>query len=442
MHLTRFLLTTVLVIYSVSVPLAHSQSMPATAQTDFYFAHITDGGSDDEKWTTQIRFVNSNPFAVSGNLQFYSQDGTPLLVDLGGGSFSSFGEPVPAFGSLLLETKGTSPVLRTGFAKGTFDAPVQATAEFRLWKNGRFGTGVSVDGISPNTQFVTFADSSSGIAVANPNSSAVSCTVQFLNASGFIVKKDSISLGPLNQTAFVLGSRFALPDNSTGSAYVGCSQPVASLAIAGNKNGITGSMPSGAFAVPSNQQARIQRLFKHLVKVLNAVPNNELSVGQVNLRIGSSLILNASAITSSNLVFVELAVAELLADSDSELAYVIAHELGHIFQASKGLQFYASNRELDADRFAVVAALWAGYDPYAGAGALGKLAMVTVNTSINAQLFDNLTDPHTSFSNRMGSMYSLIVSACSSPDWDAFCSSTRNTLHPHMPTPLGVSATQ
>ena len=62
--------------------------------------------------------------------------------------------------------------------------------------------------------------------------------------------------------------------------------------------------------------------------------------------------------------------------------------------------------------------------------------MVTKNASINAQRFDDLNDPHTSFTNRMIQLFGLIESVCSTPDLDSFCSRTREIFHPHMPTPL------
>ena len=163
------------------------------------------------------------------------------------------------------------------------------------------------------------------------------------------------------------------------------------------------------------------------------------AVGQPELLIGTGLILNAVAEPARNRVTIWLALAELLADSPSELAYVIAHELGHIFQASRGLKLYPSNYELDADMFAVVAAFWADYDAYAAAGALGKLAMVTKKASINAQRYDDLNDPHTSFTNRLIQVFGLIEGLCSTPSWDPFCTRTRDIFHPHMPTPLRMN---
>ena len=294
-----------------------------------------------------------------------------------------------------------------------------------------------MDGIVPNTRFWTFADAFTGIAIANPNSVSVSCTGQFVSSSGFVISGKDLFLSSLNQTSFTIGSFLSLPPGSVGSFLISqCTEPVVSLAIAGNNLGITSSLPSGASALPQNHEANIRKIFKHLVKTLNNVPDGVFAVGQPELLIGKGLILNAVAEPARNRVTIWLALAELLADSPSELAYVIAHELGHIYQASHGQTFDPRNYELDADTFALVAALVANYDAYAAAGALGKLAMVTKNASINAQRFDDLNDPHTSFTNRMIQLYGVIESICSYPDLDSFCSQTRKLFHPHMPTVL------
>ena len=413
-----------------------AQLQPASSQTDFYFAHITDGGTDSERWTTQFRFVNPHSFQATGTLRFFTQNGGPLTVDFGTGSGDFFREDIPARGSVCFETKGTSPDLNVGFVQAIFDSPIQATAEFRVWRNDVFSNGTSVDGIVPNTRFWTFADAFTGIAVANPNQSFVSCTGIFLDSHGNIIRQTTISLPAFNHQAFNLGSFLTLPQNIEGSYIITCPEPVVSLAIAGNNKGITSSLPSGAYALPQNHEANIRRIFKHLVKTLNSTPDGKYAVGQPELLIGRGLILNAVAEQDRNRVTIWLALAELLADSPSELAYVIAHELGHIYQASHGQIFEPNNYELDADVFALFAAFFADYDAFAAAGALGKLAMVTKNASINAQRFDDLNDPHTSFTNRMIQLYGVIERVCSFPDNDSFCSRTREIFHPHMPPPL------
>ena len=215
---------------------------------------------------------------------------------------------------------------------------------------------------------------------------------------------------------------------------IGCPEPVVSLAIAGNNKGITSSLPSGHFAFPPNHRSNIQRIFKHLLKNLNNFADGLFAVGQPRLVIASNQRANAFA--SNNTVTIELGLAELLADSPSELAWIIAHELGHIYQASNGLQFFTTNSEIDADIYATFANLFSGYDPYAGAGVLGKLAMASGSTSLIIQIFENLLDPHTSFSNRIGTIFAVIEIVCDSEEARTGCQVYHDIVHPHLPAPL------
>src|SRR5581483_10134032 len=95
-----------------------------------------------------------------------------------------------------------------------------------------------------------------------------------------------------------------------------------------------------------------------------------------------------------------------------------------------------SSPELDADTFSVFALLFAGYDPYAAGGMLGKLAMVSGGTNLLIQFWEILTDPHTSFSNRLDKIFGVIRSACSTPAFSSFCRQYHDIVHPHLAAPL------
>jgi predicted Zn-dependent protease len=145
--------------------------------------------------------------------------------------------------------------------------------------------------------------------------------------------------------------------------------------------------------------------------------------------------LNAFASSSTNTIVIGLGLAELIADSPSELAHLIGHELGHLYQALHGLTLHP-NAELDADIFGFIATLIAGYDPYGGAGWLGKAMMLTRTTNPIIQIFENISSPHTSFSYRMENLLDAMELACSHPDVASFCQQYREIFHPHVPGPL------
>ena len=120
-------------------------------------------------------------------------------------------------------------------------------------------------------------------------------------------------------------------------------------------------------------------------------------------------------------------LAELISDSESELAFVVGHELGHIIQNKiQQLAFVPTNVEEEADEYGVFLSLLSGYDPYAGAGALAKLAIASGTAGLVSQVFDNLsTDPHGSFNNRLSLMFTYMQAVCALPQAQSSCPYTR-----------------
>ena len=123
---------------------------------------------------------------------------------------------------------------------------------------------------------------------------------------------------------------------------------------------------------------------------------------------------------SLNKVHIFMNIAELMSDSESELAFVIAHELGHIIQGQgtghgpSYLHFVPTDIEWDADIWGLWLSLGAGYDPYGGTGALGRL--YTVDQQLLAPNFDGISgDAHGSLTQRLGVIFSELQWACQQP---------------------------
>jgi predicted Zn-dependent protease len=150
--------------------------------------------------------------------------------------------------------------------------------------------------------------------------------------------------------------------------------------------------------------------------------------------------INALAYPAQNEVHIFLNLAELISDSESELAFVVAHELGHIIQARLGrLALVPGNAELDADQYGMLLSLVAGYDPYGAAGALAKLAMASGSANLVAQNFDALVataglDLHGSFNNRLALIFQNMQTICALPQLQTFCAQYKSVIHPHLPS--------
>jgi hypothetical protein len=155
-----------------------------------------------------------------------------------------------------------------------------------------------------------------------------------------------------------------------------------------------------------------------------------------SLYLNTEPVINAYA-TKGQEVHIFVALAELIHDSQSELAFAMAHEMGHIVQQRTGtLYFVNNNPEFDADVWGVLVSLLAGYDPYAGSGALAKLSMVTGDVGLQQQFEDQSSqDAHKSFVSRIEIMYDALKGVCGiNTDFQNLCNQYRSQAHPHFPS--------
>jgi hypothetical protein len=318
---------------------------------------------------------------------------------------------------------------------------VLAVEEFQNWRSGAFTNGASVTASGMTYAFQTYADRYTGFAVANPSEYVIRCSGTLTDNIGNILGTKSFTLSGRGQTSFGVGDAFNLSSTSPTSYLLTCTwtnttinpapAPFSALAIAGDSRGITSSMPTGDFAMPGSSYRLAWNAFYHLVKAFNSKSGFE--VGQPVVRLLNDPIINATYDSANNIVTVNLALIELLADSPSEVAYVIAHALGHAHQRLAGNNF-DPNVELDADQFSLFGLLFTGYDTYAAAGALGKLAVASEQSGLVSPLFDNLhEDPHKSFTTRMGLIMGESQTVCGLPQAADLCGMQQSLFHIHMP---------
>ena len=139
-------------------------------------------------------------------------------------------------------------------------------------------------------------------------------------------------------------------------------------AVRGDSSGVLSTLPSGGYKWPTNRFDDIWLAYLTVLQVARDL--DPVFSAPIRLDISPALEVNAYA-RDGNVVTVNLAMAELISDSRSEPAWVVGHELGHIYQQRSRLNFFA-NPEDDADVWGLLLSLLAGYDPYAAAGTLSK----------------------------------------------------------------------
>jgi Zn-dependent protease with chaperone function len=382
-------------------------------------------------------------FNILGN------DGSPLSLDVGLGFGSHFNFTIPPSGSRTFRSRIASPSIQTGWAIASSSIPLQATVLFSLIQNGIAQFQVSAPATLPSPVYWSSANNLLGIAIANPFSSGTAnMTLQAIDSQGQTVSQTTLSLGAMQHTSFNASQKFPnLPTNFTGTVKI-FGQTASDYFLAWTLNtdsGVLSSLPAGRAEWPVSHWERIWLVYQ---RVLDAAQRTLIPKGvdltaapAAHLQITFEQVINAFA-NSDGTVQINAALSELISDSPSELAFAVAHELGHIVQYKTGKLLFNANREFDADQYGLIFSLVAGFDPYAAAGTLAKLDMAYGQAGLLAQLFDNFSgDLHGSFNQRLAAIYNTISAVCSDPAYTSYCSAYKTAIHPNFPpsVPLGIS---
>jgi hypothetical protein len=407
-------------------------AVPNSAQAALYFPQLVDGGPPGQQWQTKITITNPMSQTAHVIFGFYANDGSGLQLDFGSGTSSQLSVEVPANGSRIIRSSVASSNTVQGWAMAFSDSPVVATISFRATQNGNPLTEITAPSTLPTLVYRSSASASLGVAIANVFSNAtINASLDFYDAEGRTAGHTSVSVPPAGHISFTLGDRIPGLGATNGSIVIsGAENQDRFVAWTLNYDGGTFStLPSGEAELPVAQWERIQLVFERVLSAARQV--NGFGTDPVELKISADPVINAFA--QGNSVTIYLALAELISDSPSELAFAVAHELGHVYQNRLGaLPYFPNNKEFDADIFGIIAVLSAGYDPYAGAGTLAKLSMASGQAGLMTQFEDQIgSDAHKSFNSRIDNMYQAMEFACGQNS--DLCGTYKSVYHPHLP---------
>jgi hypothetical protein len=440
-----------------AVPLcAQSTLVPMNAQSVLYFPHLTEGGPDvNNFWQATFTMVNTNSVAANMSLSFYNDDGTPMMLDFGSGSVPSLAAAIPANGSRQFRSqlthKGPQPVW--GWAAGQSDVPVFAQLNYRSMSNGQIAAELATNATTGTAQWTSMANPHMGIAVANPSpNDTMNYTVNVKDADGLDIGSQRFQLAPLGHDAFTLNNRFkSLSPDFTGSVTItGQTTSQSSYRPAmwtvGWESGAFATLPDGRALSPADPMASAKRVWGRILAtahqmgyqvnpILNLLPGTA-SNGIANAMGG----LNASG---NEQVTVYMSLVEMMGDSDGELAFIMAHQLGHVIQCKTACKValdpqMAGNYESDADELGMAISTTAGYDSYSAAGAYSKLQMgngqVSAGMMGSAAVWEDMTlsgSPQGFFAGRINGMYQVQKSMCANPMFqNTSCTAFKNLMHP------------
>jgi Zn-dependent protease with chaperone function len=416
--------------------------MPQTAQSVLYFPHLADGGPAAGQWQTRFTFINPNASSAAVTLSLYADSGTSLALNFGSGMVTTVTFNVAANGTYVLTSKMASSTVQTGWAKALASLPLQANVAFRSYQNGKASLEITAEPTLPSMGYRAVAAPLVGVAIANPFNSPLPATIAVYDGSGNSLGQKNLTIPAEGHTAFNLNQVFtSLPASFTGSLLItsqNAGWDLIAWAVYADSSGIISSLPDGRAAFPVSPSEQIITAFTRL---LNAYQTSLPDFGAApQLTIGTGTddnAINAFA-SGGNTVTFNLALGELLGDSPSEIAFVVGHELGHIYQQRTGKEIFYTDVEWDADAWGLWMSLAAGYDPYAAAGTLGKLGMATGTANLGVQQWEDsqlAADAHGSFSTRIDNLTNMIESVCtSSTDNQNACNQYKTAVHPYLPS--------
>ena len=213
-------------------------------------AQIASGGG----WKTAITLINPSSAAVTGQVNFYGNNGNPLTLPI---SFPQFDLSSSTASQTFTLTPNESLVIQTGGIGGTINVgwtDVQATGPLV----GYSIFAVSVPGApdSEGTVPLDNAISSSlslpydntngyrtGLALANQSSSAASITATLFDQNGAQVGSTPVSLPPFGHTALFLDQLFEPSQNQLGLVRFQGTGPITGVGLRFSPSGSFTSIP-------------------------------------------------------------------------------------------------------------------------------------------------------------------------------------------------------
>ena len=217
--------------------------------TTYYFPHLAVGAS----WQTTITYINYSPQEVTCQTEFFSDDGSPLMV-----SFADLGmvarrtDVLPSGGSVHQETNvDLNASLAPGWARANCSRPVKASLLFRQHDSEGAPTaeaGVTAAAV-PATRFVTFAEQGedqfgTGVAYVNPFATLAHVTFTVRDTAGEVLASADRILCCGGHDAQGMAELFGLT-SFTGSIEVTSTEPIVSLSLNFEAAPVFSSLPPG-----------------------------------------------------------------------------------------------------------------------------------------------------------------------------------------------------
>jgi hypothetical protein len=180
------------------------------AHVNLYFPAVLDGGPTTGQWQTVFTFTNPSATPASIVLSLFSNDGAELPLDLGAGAGAKWRISVPAYGVRSYASKATSGNIISGWAFGSSNVPVRATAALRQLQTGNMRYEVPTESTLPSMGYIMPAQTSAVVSLANVYSDLDETIVLTLrDGEGKQVGQRSLKLSSGNRVMFLMSEVFS-----------------------------------------------------------------------------------------------------------------------------------------------------------------------------------------------------------------------------------------
>lgn len=217
--------------------------------TAMVFPQVGDGPYGQRFFQTTIVLANNTAHATTGTLEFLSDSGGPLEMEIGGNRAAAFNFQIAAGTTRKFVTSGTGQ-LRVGWAHVHSLQPLAGMASFGIRDaRGTIYTDVGVAPAEPGVEFTLFADmvgsTRTGLAVANPSDQPAVLHLKLLRANGTALRDQQIPLSAWGHRAAYLDELFdgvAGIDEFEGSVRITSESPFCGMTLRSTEDQLT-SMP-------------------------------------------------------------------------------------------------------------------------------------------------------------------------------------------------------
>jgi hypothetical protein len=210
----------------------------AAPQYTLRFPQIADGGGGAAGgWRTTFVLANRSTSPSTATISFFDDSGAPLSLSVGGMQQTQTTVVVPALGVAQVQTQGGGP-LTAGWALAQSDQNLTGIAIYGLLdSSGNSISEVGVPASLPLLSLSIFAQSgattSTGVALANPNSTAANVTLILRDANSSELSRISVVIPAMGHLARYANELFTgiPPGEFEGKIDVISTQPLAGTTL-------------------------------------------------------------------------------------------------------------------------------------------------------------------------------------------------------------------